>query len=76
MAQVSRNLFPVHPHSDRWLMQSLVEHSSSDPAREAAAAWPGSPRMTPRWRSICLSRRRTAKRTWPTALPPRERAYP
>jgi hypothetical protein len=39
MAQVSRNLFPVQPHSDRWLMQSLVEHSSSDQAREAAAAW-------------------------------------
>jgi transcriptional regulator with XRE-family HTH domain len=39
MTQVSRNLIPVHPHFDRWLMQSLVEHSSSDPAREAAAAW-------------------------------------
>jgi hypothetical protein len=38
MTQVSRNLFPVHPHADRWLMQSLVEHSSSDRAREAAAA--------------------------------------
>ena len=39
MAQVSRNRSPVHPHSDRWLMQSVAEHSSSDPAREAAAAW-------------------------------------
>ena len=39
MAQVSRNLFPVRLDSDRWLMQTLVEHSSSDPAREAAAAW-------------------------------------
>ena len=24
---------------DRWLMQTVLEHSSSDPAREAAAAW-------------------------------------
>jgi hypothetical protein len=39
MAHVCRNLFPVHPHSDRWLMQSIVEHSSSDQARETAAAW-------------------------------------
>ena len=39
MAQVSRNLFPVQPHSDRWLMQSVAQHSSSDPAREAVSAW-------------------------------------
>jgi hypothetical protein len=39
MAHVSRNLFPVQLHSDRWLMQTLLEHSSSDQAREAAAAW-------------------------------------
>ena len=39
MAQVSRNLLSVHLHSDRWLMQTLAEHSSSDQAREAAAAW-------------------------------------
>ena len=39
MARVSRNLVPIYPQSDRWLMQSLVEHSSSDQAREAAAAW-------------------------------------
>jgi hypothetical protein len=36
----------VHPtplyatdQSDRWLMQTVIEHSSSHPAREAAAAW-------------------------------------
>ena len=39
MAQISRTLFPLLPQSDRWLMQTVVEHSSSDPAREAAAAW-------------------------------------
>ena len=39
MAHISRNLSPVDPNSDRWLMQTLVEHSSSDQAREAAAAW-------------------------------------
>ena len=39
MAHVSRNLFPVDLQSDRWLMQTLVEHSSSDQAREAATAW-------------------------------------
>ncbi len=39
MAHISHNLFPVQPQSDRWLMQTLVEHSSSDQAREAAAAW-------------------------------------
>ncbi|HEY1297144.1 MAG TPA: hypothetical protein VGJ60_29045 [Chloroflexota bacterium] len=27
--------------SDRWLMQTVLEHSSSHPAREAAAAWVG-----------------------------------
>jgi hypothetical protein len=39
MAQISRNRFSLQPQSDRWLMQTVVEHSSSDPAREAAAAW-------------------------------------
>ena len=39
MAHISRTLFPVQPQSDRWLMQTLVEHSSSDRAREAACAW-------------------------------------
>ena len=39
MAQISRTLFPLQPQSDRLLMQTVVEHSSSDPAREAAAAW-------------------------------------
>jgi hypothetical protein len=39
VTQVSRNLFPIDPRSDRWLMQTLVEHSSSDQAREAATAW-------------------------------------
>jgi hypothetical protein len=38
MTQIS-NLLPVHAPSDRWLMQKLVKHSSSDQAREAAAAW-------------------------------------
>jgi hypothetical protein len=33
--------FPLQPQSDRWLMQTVVEHSSSDQAREAAAAWLG-----------------------------------
>jgi hypothetical protein len=27
--------------SDRWLMQTVLEHSSSHPVREAAAAWVG-----------------------------------
>ncbi len=39
MAHISHSLFPVQPESDCWLMQTLVEHSSSDQAREAAAAW-------------------------------------
>jgi hypothetical protein len=39
MAHITRTLSPVDANSDRWLMQTLVEHSSSDQAREAAAAW-------------------------------------
>ena len=39
MAQISRTLFPLQPQSDGWLMQTVVKHSSSDQAREAAAAW-------------------------------------
>jgi hypothetical protein len=39
MAHITRTLSPVDPDSDRWLMQTLVEHSSSDRAREAACAW-------------------------------------
>jgi hypothetical protein len=39
MAHISRTLSPVDANSDRWLTQTLVEHSSSDQAREAAAAW-------------------------------------
>jgi hypothetical protein len=32
---------PIHAsdHADRWLMQTVLEHSSSRPAREVAAAW-------------------------------------
>ena len=39
MACMNRIHFPVDPNSDHWLMQTLVEHSSSDQAREAAATW-------------------------------------
>ena len=39
MAHISRTLSAVDPDTDRWLMQTLVEHSSSDRAREAACAW-------------------------------------
>ena len=39
MAHITRAFSPVDPDSDRWLMQTLVEHSSSDRAREAARAW-------------------------------------
>jgi hypothetical protein len=39
MAHLSRSPSPVQPQSDCWLMQTLVEHSSSDQAREAATAW-------------------------------------
>jgi hypothetical protein len=38
MARIS-NLLPVDAHSDRWLTRTLAEHSSSNQAREAAAAW-------------------------------------
>jgi hypothetical protein len=32
---------PIHAndHADRWLMQTVLEHSSSHSAREVAAAW-------------------------------------
>lgn len=35
------SLIPVHSNdlSDRWLMQTVLEHSSNDQAREVAAAW-------------------------------------
>ena len=39
MAHISRTFSPVDTNSDRWLMQTLVEYSSSDQAREAAATW-------------------------------------
>jgi hypothetical protein len=39
MARVNRTLSPVQHLSDRWLMSTLVEHSSSDQARAAATAW-------------------------------------
>jgi hypothetical protein len=34
---------PAHPveHADRWLMQTVVEHSSSAHARDLATAWLG-----------------------------------
>jgi hypothetical protein len=34
---------PAHPveHADRWLVQTVVEHSSSPQARDLAAAWLG-----------------------------------
>ncbi len=33
--------FPIaaNDHADRWLMQTVLEHSSSHQAREVAAAW-------------------------------------
>ena len=36
---VHRNLLYASDRVDRWLMQTVLEHSSSHPAREAAAAW-------------------------------------
>jgi hypothetical protein len=34
---------PAHPveHADRWLMQTVVEYSSSPQARDLATAWLG-----------------------------------
>jgi hypothetical protein len=39
MAHLDRSPSRVQSQCDRWLMQTLVEHSSSDQAREAATAW-------------------------------------
>jgi hypothetical protein len=36
---VHRTSLYGNDQSDRWLMQTVLEHSSSHPAREAAAAW-------------------------------------
>ena len=38
MTEVEVRLMPVQSH-DRWLMQTVLEHSSNDQAREVAAAW-------------------------------------
>ena len=39
MIDVQRTLLYGNDQSDRWLMQTALEHSSSHPAREAAAVW-------------------------------------
>ena len=39
MLDVSSTLAPVGPQPDRWLMQTVLLYSSSDAARDAAAAW-------------------------------------
>ena len=39
MIDVHRPPLCSNDQSDRWLMQTVLEHSSSHPAREAAAAW-------------------------------------
>ena len=39
MIDVHRTPLYGNDQSDRWLMQTVLEHSSSDPARDAAAAW-------------------------------------
>ena len=41
MIDVHRTPLYGNDQSDRWLMQPVLEHSSSHPAREAAAAWVG-----------------------------------
>ena len=39
MIDVHRPSLYGSDQSDRWLMQTVLEHSSSHPARRAAAAW-------------------------------------
>jgi hypothetical protein len=39
MIDVYRTPLYGNDRSDRWLMQTVLEHSSSYPAREAATAW-------------------------------------
>ena len=39
MIDVHRAPLYSNDQSDRWLMQTVLEQSSSHPAREAAAAW-------------------------------------
>ena len=39
MIDVHRAALYSNDQSDRWLMQTVLEHSSSDSARTAAAAW-------------------------------------
>ena len=41
MIDVHRAALYSNDQSDRWLMQTVLEHSSSHPAREVAAAWVG-----------------------------------
>jgi hypothetical protein len=36
---VHHTLLDGNDQCDRWLMQTVLKHSSSDPARAAAAAW-------------------------------------
>ena len=39
MIDVHRASLYGNDQPDRWLMQTVLQHSSSHPAREAAAAW-------------------------------------
>jgi hypothetical protein len=39
MIDVHRTSLYGNDQSDRWLTQTVIQHSSSHPAREAAAAW-------------------------------------
>ena len=39
MIDVHHTLLDGNDQSDRWLMQTVLKHSGSDPARAAAAAW-------------------------------------
>ncbi|HEY2595496.1 MAG TPA: hypothetical protein VGK33_16515, partial [Chloroflexota bacterium] len=39
VTEVRRILVHGNDHPDRWLMQSVIEASSSEQAREAAAVW-------------------------------------
>jgi hypothetical protein len=39
VTNLARNSLSGDDQSDHWLMQTILEHSSSDSARTAAAAW-------------------------------------
>ena len=62
MIDVHRAALYSNDQSDRWLMQTVLEHSSSHPAREVAAAWvgaydsawPSAPRRRKHWCSPTL----------------------